>query len=52
MPAMSSFADLTLSETEPRGTRSELMAEFADADSAYRNLNAQWHRAFHDPTIT
>jgi hypothetical protein len=41
-----------MGETDPRGTRSELMAEFADADNAYRDLNAQWHRAFHDPTIT
>jgi hypothetical protein len=38
-----------MGETDPRGTRSELMVEFTDADDAYRNLNAQWHRAFHDP---
>lgn len=37
--------------TDGRGTRAERMAEFTAADDEYRRLNAEWHRAFHDPTV-
>lgn len=40
-----------MSESDPRGTRSERMAEFVAADEEYRRLDDEWRRAFHDSNV-